>query len=36
MCSLCDIEEHTIHEVQENLKLKVLAPGEAEIEEEFT
>jgi hypothetical protein len=34
--SLCDIEENTIYEVKENFELKVLAPGEAEVEEEFT
>jgi hypothetical protein len=33
--SLGDVEEDTVHKEEEDLKFQVLAPGEAQVEEEF-
>jgi hypothetical protein len=35
MSSTSDVEKDTIHEVEEQLQLKVLAPGQAQVKEEF-
>jgi hypothetical protein len=35
VCTLGDVEEDAIHEVEEELEFEVLAPGQAEVEEEL-
>ena len=35
MRSLGDVKEYTVDEVEEHLQFEVLAPGEAQVEEEL-